>query len=74
VQRAGKPGPRGALKIGGDHFDIFKMSSSERKKASYAGGKDPLDPKTPRNVLKMFENPEREGEEGEEAATTSADT
>ena len=53
-----------AGKLGGSRYDIFKMSSRDRKRASYGrGAMDPLDPKNPKNVLWMFEEPKGKGTE-----------
>ncbi|KAF2277346.1 uncharacterized protein EI97DRAFT_432224 [Westerdykella ornata] len=46
-------------KLGGDKYDIFKMSRRERMDASL-DGMDPLDPNNPENVLDMFEEAEQE--------------
>jgi hypothetical protein len=55
VQHHGKK--HGAtLRLGGQSYDITRMSKSERKEASF-DKEDPLDPRNPNNVLEMFQEP-----------------
>lgn len=55
VKHHGTPAKRSrTLKLGGSEYDIFKMTARERKSASY-DGRDPLGPRNPDNMLKMFD-------------------